>query len=138
MAMRTTIIENRCMVVSYDVMNGWTVLHVAGEVDIHTTPMIRKAVAQLLDEGHRHFVLDLCPAPFVDSMGLGMIVAITKRLQSHQGSLRITCADDRLLRVFRVCGWREVYRFYDSPEEATQLAPSGCGLEYWPRRLARS
>ncbi|MER6983673.1 STAS domain-containing protein [Streptomyces carpinensis] len=132
------IIEDPCMVVSCDVMNGWTVLHVDGEVDIHTSPMIRKAVAELLDEGHRHFVLDLCAVPLLDSMGLGMIVAVTKRLQDHQGSLRFVCADDRLLRVFRVCGWHEVYRFYDAPEEATRRAPSGCGLESWPRRLARS
>lgn len=32
------------MTVSYDVVNGWTVVEVDGDVDIYTSPMIREAV----------------------------------------------------------------------------------------------
>ncbi|WP_327425521.1 hypothetical protein OG612_43740 (plasmid) [Streptomyces sp. NBC_01527] len=42
MAMRTNIIRHDTMMVNYDVVNGWTVVEVDGEVDIHTGPMIRK------------------------------------------------------------------------------------------------
>ncbi|MFF4796508.1 STAS domain-containing protein [Streptomyces sp. NPDC001276] len=96
-----------------------------GEVDVYTSPVIHKAVTKLLDEGHRHFVLDLCAVPLLDSRGLGMIVAITKRIRDHHGSLRIACAGERVLKVFRTCGLRAVYEFYDSPEEATLRAARG-------------
>ncbi|MGA5895012.1 STAS domain-containing protein [Streptomyces venetus] len=131
--MRTKIIQNDRMTVSCDVMNGWTVLRVEGDVDVHTSPMIREAVIKLLDEGRRHFILDLRLTPFLDSRGLGMIVAITKRIRDHEGSLRITCAGERILKVFKISGLRAAYEVYDSPEAASRRAPSSSGLEHWPR-----
>ncbi|MEU7057256.1 STAS domain-containing protein [Streptomyces sp. NPDC046197] len=121
------------MAVSYYVVNGWTVLEVDGEVDIHTSPRIREAVIALLGEGHRHYVLDLCFVPFLDSMGLGTVVAITKRIRDHEGSLRIACPSPRLLKVFRICGLHEAYEIFESPEEATQSAPVLDSLARWPR-----
>ncbi|WP_373566858.1 STAS domain-containing protein [Streptomyces griseicoloratus] len=112
--------------------NGWTVVSVTGEVDVCSSPAIREAVARLVDEGHRHFVLDLCQVTFLDSMGLGTIVAITKGLQAHAGSLLLTCADARILKVFKAGGLYPVYAFHDSVEEATRHAPEGSGLAGWP------
>lgn len=112
--------------------NGWTVVSVTGEVDVCSSPTIREAVIRLIDEGHRHFVLDLCHVTFLDSMGLGTIVAITKRLRSHSGSLILTCADARILKVFKAGGLYPVYAFHDSVDEATRHAPEGNGLADWP------
>ncbi|MFJ5901268.1 STAS domain-containing protein [Streptomyces sp. NPDC093064] len=123
--MRTSILHDEHMDLTYYPANGWTIVEVNGEVDIHTAPKIQEAVTKLLDEGHRHFILDLCPAPFLDSMGLGMIVAITKRIRDHEGSLRLICTDDRILRVFRRTGLRKVYAFHDSVDQATQHTPHG-------------
>lgn len=112
--------------------NGWTVVSVTGEVDICSSAPIRENVGRLIDEGHRHFVLDLSDVTFLDSMGMGMIVAITKRLRAHAGSLLLTCADSRILKVFKAGGLRTVYAFHDSVDEATRLAPNGSGLAGWP------
>ncbi|MBW8703466.1 Anti-sigma-B factor antagonist [Streptomyces sp. MBT84] len=130
--MRTNIIRSERMVVSFDVVNGWTVLEVDGEIDVHTSPRIREAVIKLLDEGHRHLVLDLCFVPFLDSVGLGAVVASTKRVREHGGSLRITCPSGRSRKVFEISGLHDAYEFYDSPEDATLYAPSVDGLVHWP------
>ncbi|MER6979240.1 STAS domain-containing protein [Streptomyces carpinensis] len=130
--MRTTLIRDQHITVSYDVINGWTVLEIDGEVDIRTHAEIRTAVARLLDQGHRHFVLDLCFVPFLDSMGLSTVVAITKHIRKQEGSLRITCPSAQILKVFRHGGLRGAYEFYDSPQEATSQPPSHDGLAYWP------
>lgn len=133
MAMRTTVIRTEDIAASYDVVNGWTVLEVDGEVDIHTRSRIREAVLELLGEGHRHFVLDLCFVPFLDSTGLGTVVAVTKDIRGHEGSLRIACPSARMFRVFEHGGLAEAYEFYDSPQEATRQPPSPDGLAHWPR-----
>ncbi|MEU5090978.1 STAS domain-containing protein [Streptomyces sp. NPDC021356] len=116
------------------VVNGWTVVTVTGEVDICSSGEIRAAVGRLIDAGHRHCVLDLCQVTFLDSMGLGLIVALTKRLRSHAGSLVLTCADRRILKVFKAGGLYSVYAFHDSVAEATRRAPEGSGLADWPHR----
>jgi anti-sigma B factor antagonist len=130
--MRTNIIRRETMMVSYDVVNGWSVVEVDGEVDTHTAPMIREGVIKLLDEGHRHFVLDLSFVPFMDSMGLGVIVAITKRIRENEGSLRIASVSGRLRRLFDLSGMRESYEIYPSTTEATQSTPSPDSLKHWP------
>ncbi|GHB75778.1 hypothetical protein GCM10010377_77810 [Streptomyces viridiviolaceus] len=72
------------------------------------------------------------PVPFLDSAGLGAVVAITKRIREHEGSLRITCPTHRILHVFAVSGLRDAYDFYDSPQEAVRRAPPVDGLAHWP------
>ncbi|WP_324609589.1 STAS domain-containing protein [Streptomyces sp. NRRL S-340] len=112
--------------------NGWTVVTVSGEVDVCSSPGIRRAVVRLIDEGHRHVVLDLCRVTFLDSMGLGLIVALTKRLRAQAGSLVLTCDDPRILKVFKAGGLHAVYAFHASVAEATRRAPEGSGLAGWP------
>lgn len=115
------------------VTNGWTVVDASGEIDIAFAPVVRAAVVRLLADGHRHFVLDLCGAPFLDSAGLGMIVAVTKHIRARHGSLRIACGDERLLRVFSLGGLRSVYSFHDSVDRATAQPAGAEELADWPR-----
>ncbi|MFG2542986.1 STAS domain-containing protein [Streptomyces sp. NPDC048594] len=118
--------------VAHHVTNGWTVVGASGEIDIAFAPVVRAAVVRLLDEGHLHFVLDLCGTPFLDSAGLGMIVAVTKRIQARHGSLRIACDDERLLRVFTLGGLRPVYSFHDTVEQAVAQPAGAEELADWP------
>ncbi|MGW5666284.1 STAS domain-containing protein [Streptomyces sp. NPDC003758] len=130
--MRTNIIRNENMMASYDLVNGWTVVEVDGDLDAHTSPLIREAVIKLLEDGHRHFILDLGFVPFMDSMGLGVIVAVTKRIREHEGSLRIASVSGRILKLFDLSGMRESYEICHSSEEATRSAPSRGSLVHWP------
>jgi anti-sigma B factor antagonist len=70
----------------------------------------------------------------MDSMGLGVIVAITKRIREHEGSLRIASVSGRLLKIFDLSGMRESYEIYPSTAEAAQSAPSSGSLAHWPHR----
>ncbi|MGW4548666.1 STAS domain-containing protein [Streptomyces violaceorubidus] len=115
------------------VANGWTVVRAEDEIDIAFAPLVRDEVVRRLADGHRHFVLDLCSTPFIDSMGLGMIVAVTKRIRDHAGSLRIACSDRRLLHVFTLGGLGAVYSFHDSVDQAVARPPGAEGLAGWPR-----
>lgn len=135
--MRTNIFHNEHIAISYDVVNGWTVVEIVGGLDIYTAPIMREKVIMLLHKEHRHFVLDLRPAPLVDSMGLGTIVAITKRIRDHEGSLSLVCTDERVLKVFTVGGLRKAYAFHDSIDAATRQAPLHGGLAYWPRPIGK-
>ncbi|MFE5141397.1 STAS domain-containing protein [Streptomyces fagopyri] len=130
--MRTNIIRNQAISISHHRLNGWTVFEVDGEVDVHTAPQVCEAAIGLLDHGHRYFVLDLCFVPFLDSTGLGAIVAITKQIKAHQGSLHIACSSPRMRKVFEIGGLQQLYDFYDSPQDAIEQAPTPDGLADWP------
>ncbi|MBE9499728.1 STAS domain-containing protein [Streptomyces sp. GKU 257-1] len=86
---------------------------------------MRDALLGLIEQEHRNFVLDLGFVTFLDSMGLGAVVAIAKRVRENQGSLRIASASGLAQRIFRISGLDKAYDFYDSSWEATRQAPPG-------------
>jgi anti-sigma B factor antagonist len=122
--MRANIIRHEDLMVSYSVVNSWTILELDGEVDIHTAPMIGEAVSMLLEDGHLHFVLDFGFVTFMDSTGLGTLVKITKRIGKRGGSLRIASASGRIFRVFELSGLSGAYDFRPSAEDAARFVPS--------------
>ena len=68
---------------------GWTVLSVEGEVDLYTAPAVREAAIGAMEAGADHLLLDLTEVPFMDSSGLGVIVACLKRLRELGGDLAV-------------------------------------------------
>ena len=71
------------------VVDGWTVLSVEGEMDLFSAPAVRDAALAAMDSGVDHLVLDLTAVPFMDSSGLGVIVACLKRLREMGGDLAV-------------------------------------------------
>ena len=58
---------------------GHCVVAVRGEVDLATAPSLRDELRALLDDAPPAVVLDLDAVPFLDSTGLGVLVAGYKR-----------------------------------------------------------
>jgi anti-sigma B factor antagonist len=77
------------LTVRSSVVDGWTILFVAGEVDLYTAPAVREAAVGAMESGADHLVLDLTDVPFMDSSGLAVIVACLKRLRELGGDLAL-------------------------------------------------
>ena len=88
---------------------GRSVLAVGGEIDVYTAPKLRDHIADLVQAGHYDIVIDLTAVEFLDSTGLGVLVGGLKKVRSHEGSLSLVCAQDRLLRIFRITGLAKVF-----------------------------
>ena len=73
-------------------MGDRTVLTVRGELDLYTAPALRDRVLAAAAEGQHRLVIDLSGVPFMDSSGLGVIVACLKRLRESGGDLALVTA----------------------------------------------
>jgi anti-sigma B factor antagonist len=89
--------------------DGWTLITVAGELDIYTAPNLSEAISELVQGGAYHLVIDLTSVEFLDSTGLGVMVAGLKKVRAHDGSLRLVCNQHRLLKTFRITGLSKVF-----------------------------
>ena len=78
-----------------------TTVTVAGEVDLDTAPHLRQALTSTTTA---HVHVDLTGVPFMDSTGLGVLIAAHKRALDRSGTLVVLCDDDRILRLFRLTG----------------------------------
>lgn len=90
-------------------ISGRSVIAVGGEIDVYTAPKLRDQIADLVQSGHYDIVIDLTGVEFIDSTGLGVLVGGLKKVRSHEGALTLVCAEDRLLRIFRITGLAKVF-----------------------------
>ncbi|MGW1027393.1 STAS domain-containing protein [Streptomyces sp. NPDC002577] len=67
----------------------WVVLHVSGEMDLVTSPLLRQRVHDAVADGRRSLVLDLSEVFFCDSSGVGVLIATRRLIRSCQGRLRL-------------------------------------------------
>lgn len=98
------------------------VVEVGGEIDVYTAPRLREKMVELVNAGHYHIVVDMEAVDFLDSTGLGVLVGGLKRVRSHDGSLRIVCTQERLLKIFRITGLTKVFPIHDSVQDAISAA----------------
>jgi len=64
-------------------------LNLSGEINIEESTFIREELLQLIDDGYQKINVDLRNVTFIDSSGLGVLVAIHNRLQVKGGHLVI-------------------------------------------------
>ncbi|MFC8505043.1 STAS domain-containing protein [Streptomyces sp. NPDC057411] len=118
--------------VDEDEQNSWTVLRISGELDLVTSPRIRRRVHDAVAAGRRDVVLDLAAVRFCDSSGVGVLVAARRLMRSCGGRLRLILpargAEDgaHVNRVLGALGVRRLFEVYpDLPaaldEEAEPL-----------------
>jgi len=96
---------------------GWTVVDVTGDLDMASAPALRQLILQLVSNGARLVAVDLTAADFVDSTGLGMLVAALKRVRTHDGELVVICPEPRLRRIFELTDLVSVFGLRDSVDE---------------------
>jgi anti-sigma B factor antagonist len=102
---------------------SYSVLEVAGEIDVYTAPKLREKLIELVNEGKFHLVVDLEKVDFLDSTGLGVLVGGLKRVRNHDGSLELVCTQDKILKIFRITGLTKVFPIHASVADA--IAGSG-------------
>ncbi|MFD9241038.1 STAS domain-containing protein [Streptomyces sp. NPDC059556] len=73
----------------------WTVLRVRGEMDLVTSPRIRRRVHDAVAGGRHDLVVDLSAVRFCDSSGVGVLIASRRLLRSCGGRLRLILPEDR-------------------------------------------
>ena len=95
-----------------------TVVEVGGEIDVYTAPRLREQLVDLVAEGKYHLVVDMEKVDFLDSTGLGVLVGGLKRVRAHDGSLRLVCTQERILKIFRITGLTKVFPIHESVEDA--------------------
>lgn len=81
-----------------------SVVTVRGDLDLASAPRLRTTALDELLAGRRHLVLDLHDLEFLDSVGLGMIVAILKRARSLGGEVALVVGTERIRRPLELSG----------------------------------
>ncbi len=101
-----------------DLGGGVACVAVGGEVDLHTAPALKTALAETIDRGSRNVLVDLSRATFIDSTTLGVLMGAVKRLRPAGGELAIACRDPNVRKVFAITLLDRIFEIFASPDEA--------------------
>lgn len=102
--------------VTSDGQGEWSVLRVAGELDLVSSPVLRQGIHDVVAEGRHDLVLDLSDVFFCDSSGVGVLIAARRLIRSCQGRLRLILPAGGAVEgshVNRVLGALGVRRLFD-------------------------
>lgn len=86
-------------------------LRVCGEIDLASSPQLRRELNSLLDDGVKRIALDLDEVTFIDSSGLGVLVGVLKRIAETPDdcTLELRNLKGPVLKVFEITGLHQVF-----------------------------
>ena len=89
------------------------------DLDSDVATAFRLQMEKLLDEENR-VVIDMSGVQFIDSSGLGAIVACLRKLQSRGGRLKLCCMNETVKDIFHLVRINKVFDILDTRQEAIQ------------------
>jgi len=79
---------------------------------------IKDAVAKAVEDGATKVLIDMGKASFVNSTGIGVLVAVYSNLQKAGHAFKVCNVSDRARRAFVVTGVWSLFEVHDSRDEA--------------------
>ena len=99
--------------------DGAVVVRPAGRLNMVAAPALREVVNRVVtEEGRTHVVLDLGATTFVDSSGLGALIAGLKSARAAGGDLRVAAVSAQVLAVLSLTNLDRVLRPYPTVADA--------------------
>lgn len=85
-----------------DRVDGAVTTRLTGDLDIVTSDQVKRDLTALLEDGAPHLRLDLSTVGFVDSSGLGVLVALHRLAESLGGSFVVQTVPPQVQRLFDI------------------------------------
>jgi anti-sigma B factor antagonist len=98
--------------------SGWTVLDVAGELDLYTAGTLKERLRSLTDQGRHRIVVNLESVEFMDSTALGVLIGARKRAREHDGEVALAGPTEPVRKVLSITGLDRVFPIGDTVDEA--------------------
>jgi len=82
------------------------IIDVSGEVDLYNVSELKKALFSITDGQHSSVIVDMKKINYMDSSGIGALVAGMKKMKAHSGKFALMNIHDdvlNILKLFCVC-----------------------------------
>lgn len=94
------------------------VLAVTGRIDSATAGDLESTIQSIIDNGHKHLILDLAAVDFLSSSGLRVMVTTLKNLRKAGGELCVAQPSERVASSLSIAGLDTLFHSFESREAA--------------------
>jgi anti-sigma B factor antagonist len=97
---------------------GVLLLEVTGDLDAANSQILRDALVPAIDQEGGVIVIDMTEVNYIDSVGLGTLVAGLKRANEHGAQLRFVVTNPQIQKVLNITGLVRVLDVYETSDSA--------------------
>ena len=101
--------------------SGVTVCYIDGEVDLNTSPELKKVFGKLLDAKTKKFIINFSNVTYIDSSGLATLVEIFKKSRSYGGALKLTDMSTKVKNLFEITKLEKLFDIVEKEEDAIKM-----------------
>jgi anti-sigma B factor antagonist len=109
------------MTISVRESNGAQVVDLAGDVDLGTSPDLRRKLFELLGQSPK-LALNMKALRYIDSSGIATLIEVFKNAQRLQKEFVLFGISPAVEDVFRLTHVNRIFRIFDTEEEAVTPA----------------
>jgi anti-sigma B factor antagonist len=89
-----------------------------GDLDMGTAEQLKGTLNELLGKGQSRLVIDLGGVAYIDSSGLGVLVAAMKQARAAGGNVRLCSLQEEVRSIFEMTRLIKVMSVHPDREEA--------------------
>jgi anti-sigma B factor antagonist len=95
-------------------------VEVSGRVDSNTAPQFEAAVQKVIDDGRYRIVADFSGTEYMSSAAFRVLISALKQVKrgTRRGDIRLAGVSPKLMEVFKLGGFDELFKFYDKQVDA--------------------
>ena len=98
--------------------NGISICCIAGEIDINTSPQMKKFFDKLVANKKDKIVINFKDVTYVDSSGLATLIEILKGLRTYGGRLKLSNLSTKVKNLFEITKLEKLFDIIPEEEEA--------------------
>jgi len=98
--------------------NQSNVLPLEGEIDLHVSPRIALALAQMVKKKPEKLVVDLSKVSYIDSSGLAVLIEAMQSVEEYGGKFSIAGMQETVRSIFEIARLDQVFRIYPDVNSA--------------------
>lgn len=98
--------------------NNISILKLEGEVDVYTSPLLKEKIETLIKAKRPFIVLDLKGLSYMDSTGLGIMLAELMRVRNNGGNMVLVSPQKIIQKILRITNTDVYLKIYQNYEEA--------------------
>lgn len=97
-----------------------TILEIYGEIDLYSSPEVRKVLLQLVNDKTAVIIVNLNGVTYIDSSGVATLVEGLQEMEKYSGKLKLTNLRDAVRHVFELSSLDKIFEIHNTVEGAAK------------------
>ncbi|HNR87492.1 MAG TPA: STAS domain-containing protein [Spirochaetota bacterium] len=105
------------MEIEFRDMGEHKIIQVNGEVDLYNVSELKKALFSVTDGTSRSVIVDMKNVNYMDSSGIGALVAGQKKMKAHNGRFGLLNIHEDVLNILKLATLDRFFKIYEGEDE---------------------